>query len=349
MKKLGIVFAALMVLALLGINWVIAQDAEVDRTGWPETFIIGVYPGDNVEEALSAVEPLRAYLEERTGVRTVLITGTSYTAVIEAMRAGRADAMEVGPFAYVLAAQEANAEAIAVANFEEGITLEQAADVETEILPGYYSLLFTVKGSGIASVADLAGHSFAFTDPASTSGYLIPATTVMAQMGFTDPAQIEEFAQIIFAGNHPSAVLSVAEGTTDAGATFDGNLVAQADEGLIDLCGYNSTTGEFPYYQAMTQEEIDAIYAECPDGSIVVFAQTNVIPETPFAVRGDLPQTFKDAVQTALLDVASDPELIVGIERYYVNPTEMLGLDTLDNLYDGLRDTADLLQLDLAS
>jgi phosphonate transport system substrate-binding protein len=345
MKKLAVVLA--VVFAMFSIGFVVAQ--EVDRTGWPETFIVGVYPGDNVEEALSSVEPLRAYLEETLGVRTVLITGTSYSAVIEAMRAGRADAMEVGPFSYVLAAQEANAEAIAVANFEEGITLEAANDLALEELPGYYSLLFTVKGSGIQSIADLAGRSFAFTDPASTSGYLIPATTIMTTQGFTDPVQIEEFADIVFAGNHPSAVLSVAEGTTDAAATFDGNLPAQADEGLIELCGYNADTGEFAYYSPMTQAEIQAIYDECPEGNIVVFAQSSVIPETPFAVRGDLPESFKEAVRAALLDVANDPELVVSIERFYVDPTESLGLEALDNLYDGLRDTAELLDLDLGA
>ncbi len=349
MKKFGIVFAMILVLVAFGLS-VSAQDTpETDRTGWPETFIVGVYPGDNVEEALSSVEPLRVYLETQLGVRTVLITGTSYTAVIEAMRAGRADAMEVGPFSYVLAAQEANAEAIAVANFQEGITLEEATNPETEFVPGYFSLLFTVKGSGIASVADLEGRTFSFTDPASTSGYLIPATDIMTSMGFTDPAQIEEFATVVFAGNHPSSVLSVVEGNTDAGATFDGNLVAQANEGLIELCGYNADTGEFPYYEVMTQEEIDAIYAECPEGNVVVFSQSSVIPDTPFAVRGDLPESFKTAVQTALLDIANDPELIVSLERYYVNPTEFLGLESLDNLYDGLRDTATLLQLDLGA
>ncbi|MDZ4765887.1 MAG: phosphate/phosphite/phosphonate ABC transporter substrate-binding protein [Chloroflexota bacterium] len=354
MKKIGIVLGALVVFALFSIGLVVAQEATpemtpemMDRTDWPERFILGVYPGDNVEEALASIEPLRVYLEEQLGIPVELVTGTSYTAVIEAMRAGNADGMEVGPFSYVLAAQEANAEAIAVANFQEGITVEQAQAIDTEALPGYYSLLFTLKGSGIASIADLAGRSFAFTDPASTSGYLIPATSIMTAMTFEEPTQIEEFAEIVFAGNHPSAVLSVANGTTDAGATFDGSLPAQADEGLIELCGYDAETGEFPYYNPMTQAEIDAIYEECPEGNIVVFAQSSVIPETPFAVRGDLPESFKAAVKTALLAIASDTDLVVAIERFYVDPSMWLGLESLDNLYDGLRDTATLLDLDL--
>lgn len=350
MKKIGLVLA--LVFALFSISMVFAQDATpeaVDRTGWPETFIIGVYPGDNLEAAIASNQPLADYLTETLGVRTVIITGTSYTAVIEAMRAGRADGFEVGPFSYVLAAQEANAEALVVASSLNSPTLESVANLPRDFAPGYYSLMFTLKGSGITSIADLEGHSFAFTDPASTSGYLIPATDLMTTMGFTDPAQIETFVSPVFAGNHPAAVLAVQNGTTDAGATFDGNLITQAQAGQIQLCGYNPDTNEFPYLAAMTQEEIDAIYNDCPDGNIVVFHQSPLIPQTPFAINSALPQSFKDAVKAALLDVANHPELTVALSRYYVDPTALLGLDTLDAYYNPLRDTATLLRLDLSA
>jgi phosphonate transport system substrate-binding protein len=352
MKKFVTRLFAASVFATLGFGMVSAQDAtpeammEVDRTGWPETFIIGVYPGDNVQEALAAVEPLRAYLEERLGVRTVLITGTSYNAVIEAMAAGRADGFEVGPFSYVLAADVANAEAIAVANYEVEVDLNE--------VPGYFSLMFTKKGSGITSIADLEGRSFAFTDPASTSGYLVPANDILIAMGFEDPAQIEEFASVQFAGNHPSAVLAVANDNVDAGATFDANLAVQATEVGFELCGYNdlgidgpATAEEWPYLEAMTQEEIQAMYDECPEGSIVVFHQSPLIPETPFAVSLNLPESFRTAVREALLDVANDQDLVNALERYYVDPTEEAGVDSVDALYDSLRDIAANLNIDL--
>jgi phosphonate transport system substrate-binding protein len=344
MKKFAIVVLSLLVVASLSFSFVMAQD--VDRTGWPETFIIGVYPGDNVEEALAAVEPLRTYLEETLGVRTVLITGTSYNAVIEAMAAGRADAMEVGPFSYLLAAEVANAEAIAVANYDVEVDLSE--------VPGYYSLQFTKKGSGITSIDDLAGRSFAFTDPASTSGYLVPATDILLAQEFTDPAQIEEFAQVQFAGNHPSAVLSVWNDTVDAAATFDANLPVQADEAGVALCGYTNmnidgpaTVEEWPYLEAMTRDEIMAIYDECPEGSLVVFHQSPLIPETPFAISANLPESFRSAVQAALLNVANDQDLVNALERYYVDPRVPAGTETIDELYNSLRDIATLLNIDL--
>jgi phosphonate transport system substrate-binding protein len=340
-KKLaGVVLAG--VVGALAVAPIAAQD--VDRTGWPETFIIGVYPGDNVEEALAAVEPLRVYLEEQLGVRTVLITGTSYGTVIEAVRAGRADALEVGPRSYVLASDVS--EAIAVANYEVEVDLNE--------VPGYFSLMFTQQGSGITSIADLEGATFAFTDPASTSGYLVPAADAMTANEFTEATQLETFfGELVFAGNHPAAVLAVANGSVQAAATFDANLPAQVDQGAIlpeQLCGYTdmgidgpATAAEWPFLEALTVEEIAAINAECPEGSLVVFHQSPLIPETPFAVRSDLPESFKSAVQTALLSIADNQELVNALERYYVDPTAAAGVDSIDALYDPLRVLGQLL------
>ncbi|MFN8371316.1 MAG: phosphate/phosphite/phosphonate ABC transporter substrate-binding protein [Anaerolineae bacterium] len=345
MKKLILVLWVLVLTTALSIAVVSAQDATEDRTGWPETFIIGVYPGDNVEEAIAAQEPLRAYLEERLGVRTVIITGTSYNAVVEAMRAGRADAFEVGPFSYTLAAEVANAEAIAVGNY--------STTVDLETLPGYYSVMFTRKGSGITSIADMAGRTFAFTDPASTSGYLVPATDIMTAMGFDDKEQIETFfSEVTFAGNHPASVLAVANGTTDAGATFDDNLVAQVNEAGINVCGVPAglENGEEIFHTAMTQEQIMEIYDACPEGDIAIFHQSPLIPQTPFAVNANLPQSFKDAVQAALLDIANDQATVDAIGRFYIDPTTIdPTLESIDALYNPLRVIATALDLDLTA
>ncbi len=349
LKKMTLALLALVFASALGFSFVSAQDATqeatmeaVDRTGWPETFIIGVYPGENVEKALAAQEPLRAYLESKLGVRTVVITGTSYNAVIEAMRAGRADAFEVGPFSYVLAHDVADAEPLAVGNYTTTPNLE--------IVPGYYSVMFTKKGSGIKSIEDLAGKTFAFTDPASTSGYLVPATDILTAMKFDSKDQIEGyFGQATFAGNHPAAVLAVNNGTIDAGATFDDNLVDQADADIV-ICGIEKGTKKADniFHNAMTQAEIMKIYDACPDGNLAVFHQSPLIPQTPFAVSAALPQSFKDAVKAALLDIVNDQTLVDSLGRFYVDPTVIdPTVKSIDALYDPLRVIAKKLEIDL--
>jgi phosphonate transport system substrate-binding protein len=347
MKKIVLSLVLVAMMTVMGLSLATAQDAATPdpaKAGWPETFIIGVYPGDNVEKAIQAQEPLRAYLEKTLGVRTVVITGTSYGAVVEAMRAGRADAFEVGPFSYVLAADVANAEAIAVGNY--------VTAVDTKVLPGYYSVMFTKKGSGIKSIADLKGKTFAFTDPASTSGYLVPATDILNDQNFDSKDQLDSFlAQATFAGSHPASVLAVNNGTTDAGATFDDNLVDQADAD-IKICGVDKGTakGTEIFHSAMTQEQIDKVYADCPDGSIAIFHQSPLIPQTPFAINKNLPQSFKDAVKAALLSLKDDQTLVDALGRFYIDPTTIdSNLKTIDAMYDPLRVIAKKLDLDLSA
>jgi phosphonate transport system substrate-binding protein len=315
-----------------------ATAPAVDKTGWPETFIIGVYPGDNIAKAIAAQEPLRAYLEGKLGVRTVVITGTSYNAVIEAMRAGRADAFEVGPFSYVLAAQVANADAIAVGNYTTKVDLTK--------LPGYYSVLLTKKGSGIKTIADIKGKTISFADPASTSGYLVPSVEIMNAQKFDTKDQLDAFfGKAIFAGNHPASVQAVNNDKVDVGATFDGNLTDQVKAG-IKICGVTAEKNTFLTYTS--PEDIQKIYDACPTGQLAVIYQSKLIPQTPFAINSKLPQTFKDAVKAALLSLKDDQKTVDALGRFYVDPTKIdTSLKSIDALYDPLRVIAKKLNLDL--
>jgi phosphonate transport system substrate-binding protein len=312
-----------------------APAAGGDRTGWPETFRIGLFAGDDANATLSLTQPFADMLSEELGIPVELTTGTSYSAVIEAMRADRVDAMEVGPFSYVLAVQEAGAEALALATYPAN---EENRVYDENAPNGYYSVYITKKGSGIETVEDLRGTSFAFVDPASTSGHLAPKTGLI-KAGINPDEEMTS----TFAGSHPTAVLSVWNDTTQAGATFEGNLYRLQREGQIEFCGFeDELTGV-----QRTAEEIKALYDACPDGNIVMIGYSDLIPNTPFAVNSELPDSFKQAVKAALLKVKDDAELISAFGQWYVDPTEELGLETLDQNFNSLRDIAQLLELDL--
>src|SRR5262245_43450173 len=247
----------LVVLAALTIasqgTFVKAQ--SVDTKGWPETFIMGIFQSDDAAKALASEEPLRAYLEteirkEFPQFRVIMYTGTSYTAVIEAMKAGRIDAFEVGPFAYILAAQQANAEALAVGAPESG----GAKEYDPKFKPYYLSTIITKKGSGIKTVADLKGKSFAFVDPASTSGHLMPASIIM-KAGINPDTDMKP----VYAGSHPAAVLAVMNDKVAAGATFVGNLFTQVKDAKLDLCYF----ADGDQQKARTQQDLDDLYASC--------------------------------------------------------------------------------------
>lgn len=311
-----------------------APAAADERADWPEKFVVGFFGGDDAEKALQDNDPFRVYLEEKLGMPVELFTGTSYTAVIEAMRAKRVDAMLVGPFAYVLAVQEAQAEALAV-----NVGLENDAPAYDPNVPThYYSVLFTKKGSGIATFEDLKGVDFAFVDPASTSGHLAPKT-LLIKNGINPDTDM----QTVFAGSHPTSVLSVWSDNAAAGATYEDNLYNLANEGQVEFCGFEDGKSGAP----RTPEEIKAVYDACPDGNLAMIAYSDPIPSTPFAVRSDLTESFKAAVKQALLDIKDNAELITQTGQWYVDPSTDLGLETLDQYYNSLRDIAKLLELDL--
>jgi phosphonate transport system substrate-binding protein len=54
---------------------------------------------------------------------------------------------------------------------------------------------------------DLGGKTFAFNDPNSTSGYLVPSAFFMMEMN-TDPAKL--FSNDHFSGSHEASILAVA-------------------------------------------------------------------------------------------------------------------------------------------
>lgn len=311
---------------------------EYDTSEWPEELTCGLFGGDDAEEALSNNEPLAQHLEEWLGIEVTYTTGTSYNAVIEAARAGHVDCYTVGPFAYILGVQEADAEALAI-----GVGSRADEPVyDASIPPAYHSVISTKKGNGIESLADLAGRSFSFVDPASTSGHLIPRSVLVA--AGLDP---DNDMETIFAGSHPTSGIALWNDKVDAAASTENTLLNLAEEGQIEYCGFEDGQVGKP----RSQEEIQAVFDACPDGHIVALAYSDPIPGTPFTVNKNLPPSLKEAIKDALLATKEDAAFIAETGRWYTDPNidQNLGLPHLDAYYDGLREVARVLELDLKS
>jgi phosphonate transport system substrate-binding protein len=317
-----------------------AVEREYDRTDWPDQLNCGLFGGDDAEGALADGAPLADYLAGYLDMPVEYTMGTSYNAVIESMRAGHTNCGTVGPFSYILAVNEAGAEAIAVEVYPGSD--EEPVTYDPETIPAYFSVISVKKGRGIAKVEDLPGHSFSFVDPASTSGHLMPRHVMLAH-GVNSDEDLES----IFAGSHPSSAIALWNDKVDAAATTESTLYNLAAEGQIDLCGFEDGKKGVP----RTQDEIDAVYNACPDGSIVVIAYSEPIPNTPFAVSKDLPESLKQAIYDALMDVKDDPELVAAIGYWFTDPYEgeNRGFAYIDHYYDPLREIAKELGLDLKS
>lgn len=311
-----------------------AQKVDAGKKDWPTQFTLGLFGGDDAEAALEGNKPVAEYIQKKTGVPVKFFTGTSYGAVIEAMRAKRIDAMTVGPFSYLLAVQEAGAEALAI-----GVsTRKEPAIHDPSIRPSYFSVISVKKSGSILKLADLKGKNFNYVDPASTSGHLVPKTLLLKNG--IDP---DKDMRTVFAGSHATSIVALWNGKSDAAASTESTLYNLAQNKQIEFCGFPD--GEVG--KDRSKAEIDGLFEQCPNGKIAMLAYSEPIPNTPFAIRSDMPKSFKDAVRDALLSMKDDAEFVKVSKRWYLDPHKEAKLPSLDAYYNPLRDIAKALDLDL--
>ncbi|MFQ6055334.1 MAG: phosphate/phosphite/phosphonate ABC transporter substrate-binding protein, partial [Methanosarcinales archaeon] len=193
--------------------------------GWfvkvkPEEKVLkmGLIPADDAAEMLRQYQPVVDYLSSKLGMKVELYVTDDYTAAIEAMKSKHIDMAWFGPFSYILAAKEAGAEAIV-----NGIRRDTG-------LSTYRTVFVTRADSRIKTLDDLKGKSFAFVDPASTSGNLIPRK-VLIENGI-DPDK--DFSLTYYAGTHNAVEYAVANGKVDAGADSDNSYNRMVKAGEID-------------------------------------------------------------------------------------------------------------------
>ena len=194
------------------------QHVDNSREDWPDKIVIGRVPSEDEHDMNRKYEPFRKYLEERLGLEVEMYVGTSYTAVIEAMRNGHVDVGTFGAFSYVLANARAKAESF--------VTSLSAPDAEGV----YYSVLITLEDSGIQTLEDLKGKSFVFADSASTSGYLFPRAHLINELELNNATLDNYFSNVAIAGPQESVFLSVLNGDADAGSIADITLATYLEK-----------------------------------------------------------------------------------------------------------------------
>ena len=144
---------------------------------------------------------------------------------------------------------------------------------------GYRSCLIVHADSDLFSPEDIGGKTFAFNDPNSTSGYLVPMTFFLTEMGI-EPN--EYFSKLTFSGSHEASILAVANKKVDVAST---NL---------------------PDIQQMTRE------GKIPRGAVRVIWVSKLIPNDPIVIGKDLPDGLKQAIQQSLITMKTkNPEAFV--------------------------------------
>jgi len=260
----------------------------------------GVEPYDTATRLVPIYEKIGKLISDKVGCKVEVFVATGYNAEIEAMRNGKLELAEFGPLGYVLAHQVAKAEAVAAFGAADGKPVT------------YWASVITYPSSGIKTVADIRGRSFAFSDAASTSGHLFPAYGL--RKAGLDP---DKDVKAIYAGSHTASFEAIYNHKVDAGELNSEQLESATQRG---------------HYK---------------DGDMVFLWKSDPIPTDPFAVRGDLPDALKKKLTDAVrhLDLMSldpaDRKILVGAGITQIVPQT-------DQSYDLIRDLVKTLHIDLA-
>lgn len=249
-------------LAILAATTAMTGVAHAEAHGVTE-FNIGLLGGENAQDRLTSNECFRAKVEELLGVPVKLFAPADYDGVIQGLLGGTLDYASLGASAYA----------------KIYLTDPEAVDVQSvnqnvDGTTGYYSIGFARVDSGIKSMDDAKGKSFAFADPNSTSGYLVPGAELTAKYGKLE----DYFSEVKMSGGHEQSIVGVANGDFEAGVAWADGLGNWED-------GF--TSGAF-------RKAADAGLVDM--NNIQEIWRSALIPNGPFVIRKALPQDVKDKV-----------------------------------------------------
>lgn len=238
------------------------------------------------KETLSVYGDILNYIGEKMGKKVELVQRKTYAEVNELVKNKEVIAAFVCSGPYVDGHKEFGMEAV-VAPQMYGKTL-------------YYSYIIVSADSPIKSFSDLKGKKFAFTDPKSNTGKLVP-TYILAKMGETPDSY---FGKYIFSGSHDNSIEAVAKKIVDGAA--------------VDHLIYEYIKDKNPAFVAGTK----------------VLEKYGPYGMPPFVTRSDLDPQIKEQLKTILLGMDKDPkgkELInkIMIEKF---------VEVKDSLYDSVRE-----------
>ena len=234
------------------------------------------------------------YLEKETGYFFTTAYPASYIAVVEAFGSNKADIAMINTFSYLMVNEMYGAEAKLRIVRDQGETT-------------YRGQIIVRADSGIDSLSDLAGKSFAFVDASSTSGYILPKFIL-------DKNHIA-LGETVFAMRHDNVVMMVYQKQVDAGATY--------------YSPPDKITGQI--YDARMRVE-----KQYPDVSkkLKIIALTESIPNDPFVFRKDMPEEMKEKITDAMIKFVKTP---LGKKAMY-EISDIRGLIVAkDSDYDPLR------------
>lgn len=195
-----------------------------------KTFTIAYAPNESTTDSTDARSTLAKDLGKVINMEVKEIQASDYTAIIEALRTGKADMAYMGALAVAMGAERA------------GVTpIVMKAPNGDKAQAVYHSVFVTQKDKNeINSIKDFKGKTIAFVDPDSTSGNLVPTSEIMK--AFPDLHLTNEkihtngefFEAVSFSGKHQAGLQAVIKGDVDIVPISDQIMASEFKNGNAD-------------------------------------------------------------------------------------------------------------------
>ena len=293
-KLLKAILALTILTGLVG-----CQEAELGSKDNPVKMYFT--PSVDAESITSNSVEFLQFLEKETGYFFKSGVPASYVAVVEAFGSNRADIAVMNSFGYLMANRKYGANARLA-------TIRYGED-------HYRGQIITHVDTGIKSIKDLNGKKFAFTDAASTSGYMFP-------LKILNENKVKLGGQV-FAVKHDVVATMVYQKQVDAGATY---YSPPSESGKI-------------------RDARARIITQFPDiaEKVKIIAITEPIKNDPFVFRNGVSEEMTNKIITAIKKFLSTEkgkhifETIYGVEAV---------VDAKNEDYDGLRKMVEINKID---
>ncbi|MBG6147216.1 phosphonate transport system substrate-binding protein [Labrenzia sp. EL_208] len=254
--------------ALAGTLVAITGAASAEECKNPDVLRFSMIPTEETTQELALYEPMVNQLKAATGKNIEFYLPTSYASVVEAMLGGFVDIGMHGPYSYVIAQEkDPSLQVFATYAKHKGHFQEEG--------PGYKAVLVSRSDSGIEKIEDIEGKVVGLTDPASTSGNLLPRVSFTKVIG----QDLEDhFSRVVYTGGHDLSAIAVLEGQVDIAFVATHRLDNVIDRGLAKMEDYN------------------------------LIWSSPVIPQDPFVVSGQLCDELVGQITEAFLTLGDNEE-----------------------------------------
>lgn len=226
----------------------------------PDPLRFSLIPRNNQIKQLEEHRPLIRHLENKLARKISIVQVSSYGTVIEGLVANSIDLASMGPGSYAIARSRDDTITPFVTWTMQGGTFVKSG------AHSYNALLIVLSNSKFKRIEDLRTYSVSLTDPASTSGGVIPRAEFSKAIG----QPLDDFVgRLTYSGSHDRSIIALHKQQVDAAFVASEHLDQAIRDGLVKA------------------EDIRVLW------------KSSAIPHDPFVYRGKLCPELKAKIRDA--------------------------------------------------